>query len=79
MSDFVAWWELPGAAGENRTKEQYEVKVREAKEPNPAQPISGRLDAVLADILAMLNAPDVYTREYIAQVLTVVLEAIRRT
>lgn len=35
MTEFIAWWELPGAAGESRTKEQYERMVREAKEPNP--------------------------------------------
>lgn len=34
-SENVSWWELPGAAGENRTKEQYDAKIAALKEANP--------------------------------------------
>ena len=31
----IPWWEIPGAPGENRTKEQHDAMMRAAKEPNP--------------------------------------------
>ncbi len=35
MSDErLPWWEQPGAAGENRTKEQYDARIAALKEPN---------------------------------------------
>lgn len=34
----LPWWELPGAPGENRTKEQHEAHIAALKEPRPAPP-----------------------------------------
>ena len=40
----IPWWELPGAAGENRTKEQYDAMMTAAKEPNPNRKVRARLE-----------------------------------
>ena len=34
-SEQIPWWELPGAAGENRTEEQYRANIVALKQPNP--------------------------------------------
>lgn len=33
----IPWWELPGAPGENRTREQYNAHVAGLKEANPSR------------------------------------------
>ena len=52
MSDEkIPWWELPGAPGENRTKEQYQRQIAALKERRPRRHTDGEIMAMSGDQL----------------------------
>jgi uncharacterized protein (DUF2336 family) len=47
----IPWWELPGAPGENRTKEQYHAQISALKERKPRRYTDGEIMAMSGDKL----------------------------
>ncbi|HXP66171.1 MAG TPA: hypothetical protein VN815_11895 [Steroidobacteraceae bacterium] len=47
----IPWWELPGAPGENRTREQYNAQIEALKKRKPRRYTDGEIMAMSSDKL----------------------------